>query len=56
MANLAREPDNTVLTTLDDFERVRVGIHQVEYSTGAGFEIPVIHIFREGSLRKGRQG
>ena len=45
MAHLAREPDNTVLTTLDDFERVRVGIHQVEYSTGTGFEIPVIHIF-----------
>ncbi len=31
--------------TLEDFGKVRVGINQVEYSVGTGFEIPVIHIF-----------
>ncbi|WP_214021692.1 DNA-directed DNA polymerase [Methanoculleus sp.] len=29
--------------TLEDFGKVRVGIHQVEYSVGA--EVPVIHVF-----------
>ncbi|MDV2481772.1 DNA polymerase [Methanoculleus sp. Wushi-C6] len=40
----------SVPATLDDFGKVRVGIHQVEYSVGV--EIPVIHIFgRDASGR-----
>ena len=45
MANQVHERDMTLPTTLDDFGQIRIGIHQTEYSTGAGFEIPVIHIF-----------
>ncbi|KUK98486.1 MAG: DNA polymerase, partial [Methanoculleus marisnigri] len=43
MADLAVESHMSTPATLDDFGKVRVGIHQVEYSVGG--EIPVIHIF-----------
>ncbi len=33
----------SVATVLDDFGKVRIGIHQVEYSVGV--DIPVIHVF-----------
>lgn len=35
----------SVPTTLEEFGKARIGIHQVEYSTGAGFDIPVVHVF-----------
>ncbi len=50
MADQVLESPMSVPATLDDFGKVRVGIHQVEYSVGV--EIPVIHIFgRDASGR-----
>ncbi|MDD3934450.1 MAG: 3'-5' exonuclease, partial [Methanoculleus sp.] len=43
MADRALESRMSAPTTLEDFGRVRIGIHQVEYSVGV--DIPVIHIF-----------
>jgi len=43
MADRVPESCMSVPATLDDSGKVRIGIHQVEYSVGP--EIPVIHIF-----------
>jgi DNA polymerase, archaea type len=43
MADQVLEARQAGTATLDDFGKVRIGIHQVEYSVGA--DIPVIHIF-----------
>ena len=50
MTDRVLAPGMSVPATLDDFGRVRIGIHQVEYSVGA--DIPVIHVFgRDASGR-----
>ncbi|WOX55560.1 MULTISPECIES: DNA-directed DNA polymerase [unclassified Methanoculleus] len=43
----------SVPSTLDDFSRARIGIHQVEYSVGA--ETPIIHIFGRDASGKAVQ-
>lgn len=54
MADRVLEPGMSVTTVLDDFGKMRVGIHQVEYSVGADTP-PVVHIFGRDASGKAIQ-
>ncbi|MDD4567579.1 DNA polymerase II [Methanoculleus chikugoensis] len=53
MADRVLESGMSVATVLDDFGKMRVGIHQVEYSVGA--DTPVVHIFGRDASGKATQ-
>ncbi len=53
MTDPAPESRVTIPATLNDFGKIRIGIHQVEYSVGV--DIPVIHIFGRDASGKAVQ-
>ena len=50
MTERVLESDMSVATVLDDFGKIRVGIHQVEYSVGG--DTPIVHIFGRDAAGK----